>query len=109
MRDYGASTYFLVKLFNKIDGNEVLFTSSRLSCLHDAHELIQWLACQIQGKIPYQISEVTSIDGIIHSIDYPRSVQKHIYCKHYPFKPLFLDVKRKRRSEREKLGLYYEF
>lgn len=109
MRDFGCSTFYLVKIFNKFDGNEVIFTSSRLSCLHDAKEFIRWIACQIQGKIPYQISEVTSIDGILYTIDYPRCVQKHIPCKHLPSKPLFLNVKRKRRSEREKLGLFYEF
>lgn len=90
-------------------GSEVIMTSEPLECMHDVREFVHWLSCQLSSTFRYRIIEFTSLDGIDYAHSHPIMEKKPTHCVYWPPQPLFLYIKKKRREERSRLGLYYEY
>ena len=110
-REYGVKTRYYVILFTNKNSSDVLMTSEYLKCLHDAKEFVNFVAHSFTGEIPYQIVEVSIIDGQEFEEYFPRSVMKSraLDCEHLPPMPLYMYIKKKRRKEREQQGFYYSY
>ena len=111
MIDFGTTSKFYVQIFSSPHSEEIILTSEFFSSLHDAKEFVNWLSHQMTGFIPYRVVELIYNDYFSIEEPYPRTEMKsHAhFCIHVPPCPLYLDIKKKRRKEREMQGYYYRY
>lgn len=96
-------------LHNPSEPPIVIMTTDVLLTMYDAHEFVHWLSCQLSTPFYYQILEFCEEDNVRYVNAFPALEKAPTPCKYWPPEPLYLHIKKKRRQERNHLGLYYEY
>lgn len=96
------------KFTHKVALTDATFTfnihTEVLTNFHDVNEYIHWLRCQFSTDIHVVVTW-------FHNQTYKSKVYltlSPLDYKHVPPRPLFLNIKKKRRNEKKEKGYYYE-